>query len=129
MTFLNGGTWFLTPAEALQAYEDLKTYIPDDNLRRRFDSVVWVPVDFAEVFHELNMTLKIQAYNMDCQLVVNPVRAWDKRFFRYKLSGAYLRQLLDLMITEEQHEGIVVIEQRLSELGLTNEDTGKRFEI
>lgn len=53
----------------------------------------------------------------------------DAGLHLYEYTPDFLRWLLDRMIAEDFREGIVLVEKRLTEIGATNEEIEKRFEL
>lgn len=53
----------------------------------------------------------------------------DAGLHLYEYTPDFLYWLLDRMIAEDFREGIVLVEKRLAEIGATDEDTEKRFEL
>lgn len=53
----------------------------------------------------------------------------DAGLHLYEYTPDFLRWLLDRMIEEDFRAGIVLVEKRLAEIGATNEEIEKRFEL
>lgn len=118
----------IPPNEMIKTFETFSAYVPDGYLRRRlhFYCTIWYPFNRGYIFNMIVQILNIKKY-IYIQCGISPIKMWDKRFFKYKLSGDFLRDLMDLMIEEDCFEGVAICEQKLAEIGALDERG--RFEL
>lgn len=120
-----------------EGVKELKRLVPDTVLRltiiKRFPITYPIVEDFiflslSKVLHIIDTASQESGIGViEGRVIINKPLLWYKDFRKAKLSKDYLQWLLDLFIRHENYESIVIVEERLADEGMLDEQG--RFEL
>lgn len=120
-----------------EGVKELKRLVPDTVLRltiiKRFPITYPIVADFifltlSKVLHIIDSASRESVIGViEGRVIINKPLLWYKDFRKAKLSKEYLQWLLDLFIRHENYESIVIVNERLADEGMLDEQG--RFEL